>query len=351
MKRLWFLEPGKLEWRDAEAPVLLAPGDAIVRPIASTTCDLDVMILRGTTPFQGPIALGHEGIGEIVALGEGARGLHLGQVVVLPWHLSCGGCDRCRARRMNTCRTYPQGAMYGLDVGGGEHGSFFSDLVRIPHASSVLVPLPTGLDPAVCASASDNLPFGYELTVPHLADAPGADVLVMGGCGSVGLYAAAFAVAGGAREVVYVDSDRDRLERAERYGAKVVEGPAPRRMKTGFPITVDASGGAEGLRCAISSTEPEGICSSVGTHWADVLFPMREMYAKGFRFYTGRGQGVPMVAAALDFVVARRVDPAIAITAVVSFEEADRALADPSMKMVMSRAPIASARTVAQKIP
>jgi threonine dehydrogenase-like Zn-dependent dehydrogenase len=336
MKRLWFLSPGRLEWRDAEAPTLQQPHDAIVRPIAATTCDLDVMVLRGATPFEGPIALGHEAVGQIVELGEATPGLYRGQLVVLPWHVSCGQCDRCRHHRPNTCRSYPTGAMYGLDVGGA-YGSFFSDLVRVPHASSVLTPLPLGLDPVACASASDNLPFGYELTVPHLAACPGADVLILGGCGSVALYAAAFARAGGAREVVYVDTDRDRLERAERYGVHAVEGPPPRRMDRMYPITVDASSSAAGLRCALSSTEPEGQCSSVGTHWSDVAFPMRELYSKGIRFYTGRGKGLPHICDALEFVVSKRIDPKIAITEVVPFEEGHRALADPSMKMVLTR--------------
>lgn len=336
MKRLWYLGPGNVVWREAEDPRITHPDDAIVRPIASTTCDLDVMILKGTTPFQGPIAFGHEGIGEIVALGDGAAGgLHLGQKVVLPWHLSCGACDRCHSARPSTCRAYPPGAMYGLEV-NGEYGSFFSDLVKIPHARAVLTPLPPGLDPVVCASAGDNLPFGYEMTVPHLAEAPGADVLVIGG-GSIGLYAVAFAKAAGAREVVYVDADPDRLERAGRLGATLAEGPPPRRMPRNFTITVDASAQAGGLRCAILSTEPEGVCSSMGGHWSDVPFPVREMYTKGIHFHTGRGMGLPNITRALDFVVAGRVDPNVIVTEVVPFDDGDRALADPSMKIVLTR--------------
>ncbi|WP_418654975.1 alcohol dehydrogenase catalytic domain-containing protein, partial [Acinetobacter baumannii] len=76
------------------------------------------MVLRGATPFEGPIALGHEAVGQIVELGEATPGLHRGQLVVLPWHVSCGQCDRCRHHRPNTCRSYPTGAMYGLDIGG-----------------------------------------------------------------------------------------------------------------------------------------------------------------------------------------------------------------------------------------
>jgi alcohol dehydrogenase len=336
MRRLWFEGPGQVAWRDAAEPRITRPHEAIVRPIAATTCDLDVMILKGTTPFQPPMALGHECVAQVVAVGDEAPGLSVGQVVVVPWHVSCGSCPRCRRRLPNTCETYPTGAMFGMPV-GGDFGSFFSDLVLVPHAASQLEPLPAGLDPVACAAASDNLPFGYELTVPYLAEQPGADVLVMGGVGSVGLYAVAYAVAAGAGEVVYVDEDGNRLRRAEAYGATAVEAPAPRRMDRTFPITVDASGTDDGLRCAIRSTDAEGQCSSVGTHWTDVSFPMREMYSKGLRFYTGRGRGQPNIADALAFVVDGRVDPWGAITDTAPFDEADRRLADPAMKTVFHR--------------
>lgn len=336
MNRLWYAGPGQVEWRAAARPMLQAPHGALVRPVAATTCDLDVMILRGTTPFQGPMALGHECIGRVEDLGDDVTGLSVGDLVVVPWHVSCGACPRCRRRLPNTCESFPPGAMFGMDL-AGDFGSFFSDLVYVPHAGEMLVPLPAGLDPVACASASDNLPFGYELTVPHLAENPGVEVLVMGGVGSVGLYATAYAVAAGASSVVYVDDDADRLSRAEAYGARVVQAPAPRRMDRMFAITVDASGTDAGLRCAVSSTEPEGTCSSVGTHWHDVSFPMREMYAKGLHFHTGRGRGQPNVLAALDFVRDGRLDPRLAITDVVDFQDAPARLRDPAMKSVFRR--------------
>lgn len=336
MRRLWWTGPGEVIWREAPEPTITAAHQALVAPIAATTCDLDVMILRGTTPFTAPIALGHECVARIVALGSETPGLHVGQTVVVPWHVSCGACPRCRRLRPNTCTSFPAGAMFGLDV-GGDFGSFFSDLVCVPHAAEMLVPLPAGLDAAACAAASDNLPFGYELTVPYLAERPGAEVLVMGGVGSVGLYAVAYAKAAGASEVVYVDEASDRLERAEAYGARAVQSPPPRRMPKTYPITVDASGTDAGLRCAISSTEPEGQSSSVGTHWSDVAFPMREMYAKGLSFYTGRGRGHPNIEAALAFVADGRVDPRGAITDFAPFEDAPRRLAHPAMKTVFVR--------------
>ena len=99
--------------------------------------------------------------------------------------------------------------MYGLPV-GGEWGSMFSDLLRVPHAEGALVALPPGVTPADAASVSDNLPAAWEVTVPHLADYPEAQVLIMGGCGSIALYAVACAAAADASRIDYLDSDPDR---------------------------------------------------------------------------------------------------------------------------------------------
>ncbi|MGZ5337695.1 MAG: dehydrogenase, partial [Solirubrobacterales bacterium] len=60
MKQLTFVEPGKLEWREAAEPRLEGDGEAIVRPVALATCDLDAMIVRGRAPVEREFAFGHE---------------------------------------------------------------------------------------------------------------------------------------------------------------------------------------------------------------------------------------------------------------------------------------------------
>jgi threonine dehydrogenase-like Zn-dependent dehydrogenase len=335
MRELLFLKPHCLAWREAAEPILQAPTDAVVRPIAATTCDLDGMIIRGEAPFTGPFAIGHECIAEVIAVGDEVRAFAVGDVVVVNWHISCAHCDRCGDGRPNACRTHPAGAMYGLP-GLGDWGGTFSDLLRVVEADFALTLVPDGIDPATIASAADNLPFGYEFTVPHLAGAPGADVLVMGGCGSIALYAAMFAVAGGAGRVEYRDTDPARLAIAETLGAVAVEGPAPKRAGS-FPIVVDASADTASLLCALRSVEPEGIVSSVGGHFRDVPLPLFEMYRRGVRFYTGRGRGGPNVATALQWVADGRVDPRPVTSEIAAFDDAPHVLAEPSLKPVLTR--------------
>ncbi|WDA39638.1 zinc-dependent alcohol dehydrogenase [Erythrobacter sp. BLCC-B19] len=335
MRELVFLAPRQLDWRERAEPRITSPKDALVRPIAATTCDLDRLIIRGETPFRGPFAIGHECVAEVVAVGEAVTGFRAGDRVVVNWHISCGHCPHCTTRRPNACLTHQPGAMYGLP-GLGDWGGMFSDLLRVVEADTALTMLPASVAPAIVASAGDNLPFAWEFTIPHLAEAPGAEVLVMGGCGSIALYAVMFALAGGAARVEYRDTDHTRLEIASHYGADVVEGPPPRRAGA-FPIVVDASADQASLLCALRSVAPEGIVSSVGGHFGDVSMPLFEMYQRGVRFYTGRGRGGPNVAEALEWVAQGLVDPAPVISCIAPFDEAPAVLAGGLMKPVLIR--------------
>lgn len=335
MKSLYYLEAGTLEWRDVPDPVIVDPGDVIVQPIAATTCDIDKFIIDGSAPMRGPFCLGHEAVCEVVEIGRGVRTRYVGERVVMTYFHSCGTCQRCQAHAPNRCTNHKK-EWVGVGLPGMEGIGTFAERVRIPNGDLSLVSLPDQFDPVDVASAGDNIPFGYELVVPHLMRTPGASVLIMGGVGSIPLYAAAFALAAGASKVDYIDTDIDALRIAAELGAIVHEGPPPRRMGR-YGITVDASGNAESLLCAIRSTEEEGFCSSVGAHFRDFAIPLWEMYAQGIHFYTGPGRGLPNIRPALDLISARRIPVGIVTSSVHPFEHADKVLLKAERKPVFVR--------------
>jgi threonine dehydrogenase-like Zn-dependent dehydrogenase len=335
MRQLTFLGPGELEWREVPEPRLQVDDDALVRPIAATTCDLDVAIIRGQTPFSGPLALGHECVAEVIEVGEEVHGVSEGDLVCVPWHVSCWSCDRCRRGVPVSCRETPA-AMYGLPV-GGDWGSMFSDLLRVPHAEGALVALPPGVAPETVPSASDNLPAAWEVTVPALAEAPGADVLIMGGCGSIALYAVAFAISAGAGRADYVDTDSARLAVAEQLGANPIERPAPAKMEEEYLITVDASLDPAALACALRSVAPEGRCSSVGIYFTDTSLPLFEMYLSGVDFHIGKSNARPHIPEVLGLIGTGQVDSRSVTTELLDWEDLPTALAEPSMKPVFTR--------------
>ncbi len=330
MRQLTFTEQKQLEWWDVPEPRVENERDAIVRPLAVAACDLDPLIAQGLTPFPGPIALGHEFVAEVV---EGPRA---GERVCVPFQISCGECERCRAGFTGDCESVPGTAMFGFGVAGGSFGGALSDLVRVPFADHMLVPLPEGVEPAAAASASDNLVDGWRTVGPMLEERPGQEVLVVaGGATSIALYAVAFAVALGAARVTYLDSDAGRLKLAAELGAEPVEGPPPQRAGD-YDVTVDASADRTGLACALRSLKPGGTCTSVGIYWEpETPVPLFEMFIRGAQFVTGRPAARASMPKVLDLVAQGIVRPELVTSRVVSFDDAADALLDPGTKLVM----------------
>ena len=194
MKALHFVKIGKLEWHEARDLTVQGALEAIVRPIASTTCDLDRRIIKGLVSFGENFPIGHECVAEVVHVGEKVRTVNPGDVVVVPWHICCGVCGECRRGLPAACSSAPGIAGYGVPI-GGDWGGLFSEEVRVPYADGMLVRLPDGVDPAAAASASDNLTEAYIAISRGMAKHPGAAVLVVNSLPSMGLFAVAHAMA------------------------------------------------------------------------------------------------------------------------------------------------------------
>ena len=337
MQRLIFEATATVRWEEVEAPTLPGPDAALVRPVAVATCDLDVAVLGGRYPLPGPYPFGHEGVVEVVDIGDQVTMVRPGDRAVLPFQISCGTCGPCRRGRTGNCASHPRLSTYGLgDMGGREWGGLLADLVSVPHADAMLVALPAAIDPLAVASASDNIPDAWRTVGPQLAADPGADVLVVGGDAgpnSIGLYAAGLAVVLGSARVCYLDHDASRLAVATALGADVIEGPPPRKAGA-FPITVDASGTREGLRCALNSTAFDGTCTSPSVYLEDPTLPLLSMYSRCCTLHTGRAHVRPAIPAVLALVAAG-FDPTLVTSAVVTRADAVDALADPPMKLVI----------------
>ncbi|WP_433733725.1 zinc-dependent alcohol dehydrogenase [Nocardia sp. CA-129566] len=339
MQRLILSGPGDLRWEEAPEPQLTGPGQALVRPVALATCDIDPAVLRGAFPMAGPYPFGHEGVAEVVAVGNEVRTVAVGDRVVVPFQISCGTCGPCLRGRTGNCSSHPPLSTFGLGtIGGLDWGGLWADLALIPHADAMLVPVPAGVDPVAVASASDNIPDAYRCVAPQLAENPGAEVLVIGGpaAPSIGLYAAGLAVALGSSRAVYLDTDPARLEIARKLGAEAIEAERDARIGR-FPITVETAGGATALRAAIDATAYDGWCTSASVQLNDVALPIFAMYSRCCTFHTGRAHVRPAIPAVLDLVAAGRFDPALVTTVTADWEDAIDALLATPMKLVAVR--------------
>ena len=333
MPQLVLAAPGRAEWTDVPVPTLVGDVDALVRPVAVATCDLDTAVNAGAFPLPLPYRLGHEFVAEVIAAGDSVRSVRVGDVVAVPFQINCGECPRCRNGTTNSCTTVNRGAAYGLgSIGGAEWGAAVSDVVRIPFADAMLVPLPSGVSPATVASL-DNLPDGWRTVAPYLADADDRRVLIVGGI-SIGLYAVAVARAMGA-DVTYVDRNPRRSEVAAGLGATVVEPGIERAGR--FPITVSTSGTRDGLLLALRSTEPDGVCTDTGIFVEDVPMPLWQMYTSGVRFVTGRVNARTVLPAVLELVDGGRLDPGVVTANTASWTDAADAWSAHRDKLVVVR--------------
>ncbi len=339
MQQLTYTSPGSLEWREAPEPRLASDAAALVRPVAVATCDLDAAIVTGASPFPPPFPVGHECVAEVTELGDGVQGLEVGQLVSVPFQISCGSCRACLRGRSANCSEVPFMSTYGFGPAVAEWGGFLSDLVCVPFAQHMLVALPEGLEPASVASASDNIADAWRTVAPPLEQDPGAPVLVVGGAaaGSIGLYAAGIARSLGSEWVLYVDADEGRRATAESLGAQTM---AEMQHRLGpFPITVDASADPEGLALALRSTAPDGICTSCAIYFGEQpRLPLLEMYTKGITFRTGRANAREAMPHVLALAASGALRPEKVTSRVVEWPQAPAALAEADWtKLVIQR--------------
>ncbi|TGK34524.1 alcohol dehydrogenase [Leptospira gomenensis] len=366
MRQLTFLKPGKLEWREVPEPRLESDGDALVEPIAVARCDLDLAILKGEAPFRnkllhwirnhafglirntalgkapfrGPYPFGHEFVAEVKSVGDRVRSVKPGDKVIVAFQIACGSCNNCKAGLTNSCISVPPRSMYGFgDLGGKHWGGAFSDLVRVPFADFMLIPLPKSMSPSDAASMSDNIPDGYRTVGPFLKKNPGAPVLVVGGgAKSVGLYSVMIAKSMGS-SVTYVDNDLRRIRIASDLGAEVIQvGGSFPEPDTKYPITVDASAHPDGLSFALRSLLPGGHCTSVGIYYTKkTSIPLLEMYGRGVSFSTGRVNVQPTLHELLHLSEHPLFCPCKVTQKIASWEEAVEALFDDGPKVVVER--------------
>jgi alcohol dehydrogenase len=387
VRELNYVTTGKLEWRERPDPELHAGTDALVRPFVAGRCDGDTLPIHhrgvsramqaglkaglidaavghicGPVPFHGPVPMGHEAIGEVVALGPDVENLAIGDKVVVPWSVSCGTCDNCQRGLTSKCSTTrkdgeaPNGertlSAFGFGPASGPYGGMVADLIRVPYADQMLVKIPDGLEPLRVAAASDNLSDAWRTVVPQLEARPGATVLVVGGAAqSIGLYAAGLAVAHGASVVDYLDRSSIRINIAESFGAsghgwRRPRIPAPGRgyptpSSAGYDIVVEASSSTPGLRHAVRSTAPGGVCTAVGYYFGtNSAVPLMHMYATDITLHLGVSHPRAVLPELLTWMSSHDFAAENVTTTLADFDDAPSAYAVRTTKLVLHRSPL-----------
>jgi alcohol dehydrogenase len=327
---------GRVQWREVPVPRLPGPDGAIVHPIAIATCDLDRLLLLGRTPFPLPLHFGHECVAEVLSVGEHVVQVRPGDRVVVPFQISCGTCAPCRAGHTGNCASVPPVSMYGFGVGGGHWGGAVSDQLAVPYADAMLVPLPSGVEPAAAASVADNVCDGYRHIGPHanLLENGDGEVLILAGMSrrpvfsaSVPLYAGLVARALGARHVHFFESRDHVRRRAEQLGLEAHKPSEIRQLPT-LPLVVDATASPSGIRTALEHTAPDGVCSSVGMLHRVAPIPAALMFGRNVTLHIGRSHARALIPNVLELVSSGRLRPELVTSDLAPIDDAPRAIGE-----------------------
>lgn len=375
MQQLTYIKKNTLEWWDIDEPKLSSEQSVIVRPLAAARCDGDKVFLFhditpalragmalhyidpiakdmfGNKPFKAPFAIGHECVAEVVSCGNEVKNFKRGDKVIVPWAISCGSCSHCLSGLTSKCLDAGDTFISGFGFGDslGPWGGMITDTFNVPFADHMLVNIPDSINPVSVASASDNIPDGWRTVAPYLKAKPGAPVLIVGGAAeSISLYAAGVAVALGSEQVDYVDYLPKRLQIAESLGANPIEIPQKNRSswfrknapRVGgkYPITVDASMNKDGIRFAIRSLAPGGICTSVGYYFQKgTSIPLMQMYANDSTLHTGISHPRASLPDVLALIESKKFQPEKITTLLANWEDATEAFLERTTKVVVHR--------------
>jgi alcohol dehydrogenase, propanol-preferring len=282
----------------AEKPTPRPQGtEVLLRTLAAGVCHSDLHIWEGHYDLGGgkklmvkdrgmvpPLTMGHEIVGEVVALGPEATGVAIGdRRLAFPW-IGCGDCAVCRRGEEQLCMA-PR--FLGVHKPGG-----YADHVLVPHAR-YLLDLGT-LTPAQAApyACSGLTAYGALQRVGEavLREAP---ILILG-AGGLGLMCLTLLQALGARGAVVADIDPGKREAALRTGAlAVIDAAAPDAVRAaqaaaGGPLAavIDFVGAAATARLGIDALAKGGKYVIVGLFGGDItlslpLLPMRAITVQG----------------------------------------------------------------------
>ena len=180
------------------------------------TTDPDTGYIRCSAPARSPEqgrVIGHEGVGRVLAVGSRVRHVRPGAHVTFESIIVCHYCDRCRSGHFNQCR---RARLLGLEKDG-----LFGTVVDVPsmlsHDVSSLSDSDEGLRAAACVE-----PAGVAYVACQNTHVSGGDVVVVFGCGPIGLFAAMLSGSVfGAGEVHLVEPRPSRRKFAAARGLEV----------------------------------------------------------------------------------------------------------------------------------
>ena len=307
-------------------PVPKVAGDeALIRVRAAAICGSDLGIYNYTPAYSGmrlPVVLGHEFAGEVVETGPEARGVSAGDRVLAESVKACGECGFCKAGMSNLCDA---STLFGIHTDGG-----FAEYAAVPVSLLHRVPDSMSFEEAALVEPLSNaFHFVRDITPFRFGD-----LVVVHGCGPIGLFSAQLFRLGGARVLVTgLTADSARFRIAERLGLETLnieEENLAERVNgltggAGAGVALVATGAPQAVKQAVEIVRKRGHVTVVGIFGGDVPVDMtrvvrREVTITGA--YDARPDNFPQ---SIDLITEGKVNVLDVLTHRFSLDRAEEA--------------------------
>ena len=270
------------------------PGEAVVRVQACGVCHTDLHYREGGISDDYPFLLGHEVAGVVDSVGEGVRHLEPGDFVVLNWRAVCGDCRACRRGRPQYCFA-THNAAQPMTLADGTPLSPALGIGGFAEKTLVHSGQCTKVDPTARPAAAGLLGCGVMAGIGSAVNTGKAglgDSVAVIGCGGVGDGAIAGADMVGARRIIAVDTDPEKLKSAREFGAthevNASEADTVQAIReltdgNGADVVIDAVGVPETYKQAFYARDLAGTVVLVGVPdpQMQLELPLLDVFARG----------------------------------------------------------------------
>jgi len=278
MRAAVLVRPGRIELQERPRPDP-RPGEVLVRVRAVGVCGSDVHYFRdgriGDLVVTGPLILGHECAGEVVAHGAGVRAPAIGTAVAVEPGWPCRRCVLCKTGRYHLCRELTFLATPPDDGALCEYLAVPADFAH---------PLPPGMSMAAGAMIE---PLAVGVHAARQGEVQPGDTVVIFGGGPIGLCAAMAARGLGAHAVYLAEPDAFRRERAIAFGVAAAFSPADggldalrRAAGDRVAAVIETSGAPVAVQQACEVIGPGGRVVIVGFPPRDVPINLTRLMAR-----------------------------------------------------------------------
>jgi threonine dehydrogenase-like Zn-dependent dehydrogenase len=305
--------PGRAEVVEVDPPVA-GPGEVVVDVERAGVCGTDMEFYRGDMTYLAtgeaayPVRIGHEWSGVVASVGAGVDPSWIGVRVTGDTMLGCGHCARCTGGRQHLCAD-----RYEIGIRNGWPGALAAQL---PVPENALRRLPGTVDATVGALVE---PGGNALRAVQAAGAGPDTTLLIMGPGTIGLLAAMFAVARGARvHLLGVTEASLEFARSLGFADAWTRGTLP---DAPFDAIIDASNARELPAFAVERVEPGGRVVYIGIAGEPSEIDTRRVVLKDLTV-VGILSASPGLSETIETYAAGAVDPRPLVAETVGLDDA-----------------------------